>query len=69
MGASDADVKRLQIDRVVRSTEITDAGRIVISFEAEGVHFRVEMSPDQATDLSGGLARSLQMLEARRPPA
>lgn len=59
-------VQRIHIHRVMRSMQITDDGRVVISFEAQGTHFDIEMDAEQAADLSEGLVRSLQALSSRR---
>ena len=50
----------------MKSMQITDDGRVVISFEAQSTHFDIEMDAEQATDLSEGLVRSLQALSSRR---
>jgi hypothetical protein len=55
----------LRIERVMRAQEVTENGAVVITFQAEGVLFQVEMSRDHAIDLSTGLASAVRTLEVR----
>jgi hypothetical protein len=59
------ETKTLRIDRVMRAHEVTEEGPVVITFQAGGALFRVEMSLDHAEDLADGLARSAQRVRAR----
>jgi hypothetical protein len=57
--------RTMRIERVMRAQEITDKGAVVITFRAEGALFQLEMSQDDAADLSAGLASALRALKAR----
>ena len=71
LGADGMDVteedepRRIRIDRVMRAQEITDRGEVVITFWAEGRLTLLEMSQDDAADLSSGLASAVETLKGR----
>jgi hypothetical protein len=57
--------RTMRIERVMRAQEITDRGKVVITFQAEDALFRLVMTRDHAIDLSAGLARAVQGLDVR----